>query len=420
MFRPLLRARPLLLASSGGLAAAMAPVIVSMPADADPESLKDGAKPAHHNPKGGFMNPWPSFVERPNSVWTFYELWREWKSKPLPPPKELPQVVEPDWGRVEGESLQDWDKDIKLTWLGHACFLVEFPPPSEDTRGARILFDPVFSHRCSPVQFMGPARVTKPPFELKDLPHVDAVIYSHAHYDHLDVHTLKHIAKSQPQGSVHFFAPLGNKDWFKSTIGVDDANVTELDWWQARQMTVKLGDEQQQQTESVFKITCTPCQHFANRGLFDRNQTLWASWAVEQIDSSNTRKASLWFAGDTGLRSVEKNMTREDEDALPRCPAFKEIGDKLGPFDAACIPIGAYSPRPFMSRVHCSPEDAVELHQMTKSRKSVGMHWGTWILTDEEFNEPPKRLKKALIDKQIDTQEFVTVDIGETLRVRPQ
>ncbi|KAK4054824.1 Protein-lysine N-methyltransferase efm4 [Microbotryomycetes sp. JL201] len=352
------------------------------------------------------------------SISTAYDLYKNWDSKPVPPPELLPQVRRPDWGRRSDESLQEWEKDIKVTWLGHACFMAEFPPPAEGIRGARVLFDPVWSHRCSPVQFMGPARVTKPPFELKDMPEIDLVVQSHDHYDHTDVATLKHIYNSQPKGSVHFFSPLGNKSWFKSTIGVKDEYVTELDWWQVRECTVKLGQEG---VESTFRITCTPCQHFSGRGLLDRNKTLWASWAVQQYNGrSKDITASVWHAGDCGLRSVEKGMTAEDEDKLTRCPAYQEIGDKLGPFDVSCIPIGAYSPRFFMSRVHCSPEDAVEVHQMTRSRKSLAMHHSTWMLTDEEMTEPPKRLKQALKDKGLRADEFVSLDIGETARVTPQ
>lgn len=126
--------------------------------------------------------------------------------------------------------------------------------------------------------------------------------------------------------------------------------------------------------------------------------------------------ASFYFAGDTGLRYVPKDHTGPLS-TLPKCPAFKEIGDKLGPFDLSAIPIGAYSPRWFMSPIHLDPEDAVEVHKDVRSKKSVGMHWGTFILTDEPVTEPPIRLKEEAKKGGLGEEEFVVINIGETLIV---
>ncbi|KAI8825665.1 beta-lactamase superfamily domain-containing protein [Fimicolochytrium jonesii] len=275
---------------------------------------------------------------------------------------------------------------IQATWLGHATFLIQM-------EGVNILCDPVFSHRCSPFSFMGPARFTPPACTIPELLEevkVDVVIISHNHYDHLDVETIKALGPE-----VHYFVPLRNKAWFDS---YSYPHVTELDWWNEQTLTLP-GDRQ-------LKIACTPCQHFSGRGVLDRMATLWASWVI--IGQKHGKR--FYFAGDTGYRSVSKAGT-----TTTTCPAFPQIGTTYGPFDLSCIPIGAYSPRHIMSPVHCAPEDSVELHKDVKSKKSVGMHWGTFVLTDEPVNEPPVRLRKAAEGAGLGVGEFVTVDIGETI-----
>ncbi|KAM0756264.1 Metallo-hydrolase/oxidoreductase [Meredithblackwellia eburnea MCA 4105] len=431
------------------------PVVVSIPASSrKPESdsasvggtgagNSTSTKPAHHTSGGHFQNPWPSFVPHDTSIPGLYHLLKEWKSKPVPPPDQLPQVLKPNWGHNENPTPQDvesWRRDIKATWLGHACFLVEFPTPTDSTgRGPRVLFDPVFSQRCSPSQYIGPARITQPPIPMKEIPEVDAVILSHNHYDHTDVATLKHLYAAQPKGTVHFFAPLGNAKWFKS-LGFASQHVTELDWWDERDVTVTTQGVGEDKVQANLRVTCTPCQHFTGRFVHDHFHTLWASWAVELLPNAGAVSASgprVWFGGDTGFKSVPRGV--KTEEGLPTCPAFKEIGAKFGSFDLSMIPIGdlslrsdsqwscaepkpttgAYDPRWAMSRIHCSPEDSVELHLDVGSKKSVGMHWGTWILTSEEMTEPPKRLRSACEAKGLTKADFDVCDIGETVRATP-
>jgi N-acyl-phosphatidylethanolamine-hydrolysing phospholipase D len=175
----------------------------------------------------------------------------------------------------------------------------------------------------------------------------------------------------------------------------------------------------------------------AGRGIYDRFQTLWASWAVEQrpYEASDTPTedaiCKVWFGGDTGLRSVPAGRKQED---MPVCPAFKQIGERFGGFDLAVscfitrgrryylltslklVPIGAYSPRHIFSSVHASPDDAVEIHLSVQSRRSIGMHWGCWALGDEVVMQDPKRLKEACEARGISPGEFDTLYIGETLR----
>ena len=181
--------------------------------------------------------------------------------------------------------------NLRAIWLGHACYYVEFPS------GLRVLFDPVFEDRCSPFSWLGPKRFTEAPCQIKDIPVIDAVVISHNHYDHLSHPTVTEIAKKHP--NCHFFAPLGNKAWFNSS-GIH--SVTELDWWDERDITLSPSVQEHTQVETAgeaksvaaeikARISCLPCQHMTARGPFDRCKTLWSSWAVE----SGGKK--VYFAG---------------------------------------------------------------------------------------------------------------------------
>ena len=205
--------------------------------------------------------------------------------------------------------------------------------------------------------------------------------------------------------NVHFFAPLGNKKWFVDSK-VKPEQVTELDWWEERDMAVSMLKEKTKVhfksntpdssgPESILaKIGCLPCQHTANRSLSDQNKTLWSSWSVE----SEGKK--VYFGGDTGYRSVPELPEGTDDYGeghdYPHCPAFKEIGDFRGPFDLGLIPIGAYSPRFVMSQMHANPFDSVNIFKDTRCKRAMGIHWGTWVLTEEDVLEPPRLLREAL------------------------
>jgi L-ascorbate metabolism protein UlaG (beta-lactamase superfamily) len=180
---------------------------------------------------------------------------------------------------------------LRATWLGHACYYVEFPG------GLRVLFDPVFEDRCSPLSWIGPKRFTDAPCKISEIPTIDAVVISHNHYDHLSLCSVKEIAQRHP--NCQFFAPLGNKSWFTAS-GI--TQMTELDWWEECDLTAapsyndstdvkKPEDSSSQIAEISARISCVPCQHTSNRGLFDRSKTLWASWCVE----SGGKK--VYFAG---------------------------------------------------------------------------------------------------------------------------
>ena len=202
-----------------------------------------------------------------------------------------------------------------------------------------------------------------------------------------------------------FFVGLGNGLWLKSN---GFKRFHEMDWWDE----VIVDD---------FKISCTPAQHFSSRTPWDRNLTLWCGWSL-QLMKRDRPSFSYFFAGDTGYSSVlEADMENDSTLDSPRerecCPAFKELGNKLGPFDLACIPIGAYLPRQIMSPVHCAPEDAVCIHQDIQSKLSIGMHWGTFPLSLEPILDPPLRLRRALNQFGVPASAFRVCEIGESMVV---
>ncbi len=257
-------------------------------------------------------------------------------------------------------------QELQVTWLGHSTLLIQY-------RGINILTDPIFSDRASPFTFAGPRRYVDPAISLQDLPKIDAIVISHDHYDHMDETTIQSIGNS-----AHWYVPLGNAALLNN-VGVNE--VTELDWWES----ARLGD---------ITFTLTPTQHWSGRGLFDRYKTLWGSWAIK----FNATGRNIWFGGDTGYNEVQ----------------FKEIGEKQGPFDLSFIPIGAYEPRWFMKNSHINPNEAVKIHKDIKSFKSIGIHWGTFVLTSEEVTLPPIELEKAAREFGLTPDEFITLPIGGT------
>ncbi|KAL2044022.1 hypothetical protein N7G274_003543 [Stereocaulon virgatum] len=400
------------MASSATAAALYAATISSASVvGAQPEEAKDKA---HHLKDGkGFTNPWDSWRNFTGPEIVKALLWRRVKgmaNKPDTTPPTVP-VRKPDFlpSRIT--------PNLRATWLGHACYFVEFP------QGFRALFDPVFSERCSPFTWLGPKRYTEVPCQIEEIPTIDAVIISHNHYDHMDHPTIMKIKAKHP--NVQFFVPLGNKKWFAES-GIHEG-VTELDWWEQREMKLSPSTSKsaisgtdvtasptgEKSQDIVARIGCLPCQHTSARTAFDKGVTLWASWSVE----SGGKK--VYFGGDTGYRAVPELPKDVDdygpEHKYPHCPAFKQIGDLRGPFDLGLIPIGAYDPRYIMSAMHANPFDSVNIFKDTKCRQAMGIHWGTWVLTEEDVLEPPQLLRKALAKNDIpETGVFDVCDIGES------
>ncbi|KAI1141593.1 Metallo-hydrolase/oxidoreductase [Hypoxylon sp. FL0543] len=385
-----------------------------------PSNEVEGFEPEAHHVKNRhgktvkFRNPHPSFAfPKPRDLfdllWRYYTGFIDWP-KPKLEEKIVP-VVTPQFLPTRTSS-----PNLRATWLGHACYYVEYPS------GLRVLFDPVFEDCCAPFSFLGFKRYTEPPCHISDLPFVDAVVISHSHYDHLSYPSAQEIQKHHP--NAHFFVGLGLEKWFKSG-GLK--NVTEMDWWQEAELTLTpqaaQGDAEGKSTNGselsgpiTAKISCLPCQHGSGRTLTDRDKTLWASWAV----TSGTPAKSVWFGGDTGYRSVPRVPEGTDDygpdyEHLPRCPQFRQIGEKFGSFDLGLIPIGAYHPRHLFSGVHANPFDSVEIFSDTKCKKAMGIHWGTWALTPEPVLQPPQLLKEALKRKGLpETGVFDVCHIGET------
>ena len=275
------------------------------------------------------------------------------RTMPAPAPPRLPANVPA--GR------------LAVTFIGHSTFLLQLP-------GLNILTDPIFSARAGPFSWAGPKRVRPPALSLGQLPRIDVVLVSHNHYDHLDLPSLQWLARER---SPLIVTTLGNKAWLESR-GVGRVGA-ELDWWQAHRAAPGL------------EVVCTPAQHFAARWPWDRCRSLWGGFALK------TSAGVLYFAGDSGY-----------------CGAFREIGARLGPFALALIPIGAYEPRWFMTPVHMNPDEAVRAHLEVRSRRSIGMHFGTFQLTDEGIDAPLQHLAAARTVHGVAPHKFQTLGFGET------
>ncbi|KAK4960966.1 hypothetical protein LTR10_001455 [Elasticomyces elasticus] len=336
-----------------------------------------GQTKEHHvgNPPTSFRSPWPSVGQKNGPLAAFNARFgseRNFVPVPQGPngtrSDELVKVRKPDWGVGKNDRL-------KATFIGHASFLIEMPAVNGAERGLRILCDPVFSERTSPVQFLGPKRYTPPPCTLDELPDVDIVCISHDHYDHLDFATVQHIYKKR-KGKVHFIAGLNNKHWFMEHLGCSSDEVTDADWWDNFELeSAEFGS---------VKMTCCPTQHFSGRHVLNMGHTLWCGWTLE----AGGKK--VYFAGDTAYQA---------KDTPAPCPAFVDIGETLGPFDLSMLPIGLMTPYAFMGGVHATPEQSIHIHKEVKSKLSLGMHYGTvrggLSGQYEDVRDPPRRWRAA-------------------------
>jgi N-acyl-phosphatidylethanolamine-hydrolysing phospholipase D len=326
------------------------------------------ARPAHHDPAGGFRNPWPAAYSRePGGVLRWRRERRTMVLPPNPPrgalPLARPHLAGPGPGAGE----------IRITWVGHSTFLIQL-------RGLNILTDPQWSRRASPVQFAGPSRLAPPGLPWDDLPGIDAVLLSHDHYDHLDSPTVRRLHRRFGE-RIRWFTPLGYRPWL-GRRGIKDP--LELDWWEVATLET---------AEGFIRVVALPCQHWTRRTPWDGHRRLWASWAV--IPDAGP---SVYFCGDSGY-----------------FPGFPEIHQRMGEFDALLLPIGAYEPRWFMRPVHMNPEEAVQAYlELGGTGTMVGMHWGTFRLTDEDPLEPPVRTRAAWAAAGLSPQWLWIPQHGET------
>ena len=328
----------------------------------------------HHRPDG-FQNNYTEF--EPKGLLALLR-WRLAAAREgLPPaPKTATPSVKPDLAFIRANA-EAATMQPAITWIGHATMLAQFG-------GLNLLTDPHFTERASPFGFIGPQRALPPALAIEELPRIDVVLVSHNHYDHLDEASVVALSR-QRGGAPLFIVPLGLKAWLAGA-GVTD-NVVELDWWQSHRL-------------GAVEIVLTPVQHWSGRSFADRMQTLWGGFAVFAPD------LHFYFGGDTGY-SKDFADTRE---------RFAER-QRDGGFDIALIPIGAYEPRWFMATQHVNPDEAVRIHRDLGAKASVGVHWGTFSLTDEALDEPPRKLAEARRAHAVGDDEFFVMAVGETRRL---
>lgn len=259
------------------------------------------------------------------------------------PPAPLP-IERPHETWVRGV-----DSGLRVTWLGHSTVLLEID-------GYRVLTDPVFAERVSPVTFAGPKRFHPVPAGIDELPPIDLVVLSHDHFDHLCASSMSAIGKKR----IPVVTALGVGHWLER-YGVDPALITELDWHDHVEI-------------AGIRVTAQPCQHFSGRGLISRNRTLWASWVIE------SSRHKVFFSGDTGLTTD-----------------FEETGRRHGPFDLVMLEVGAYHPS--WGTIHLGPENALEAFRMLGGGTFLPVHWGTFDLGIHVWDDPAETLYRLATER---------------------
>jgi L-ascorbate metabolism protein UlaG (beta-lactamase superfamily) len=286
--------------------------------------------------EGRFVNRYPSSYRAPGEVdkpdLMGFFLGGENRTPPAPLPSVDPRT---DW-------LRPADSGLRVTWLGHSTTLLEID-------GRRVLTDPVWGPRASPLSFMGPKRFQPVPVPIEALPPLDAVLISHDHYDHLDYPTVRALAKLRVPIVTSLGVGMHLEAW-----GIPAERITELDWWEKAELP-------------GITITAAPAHHFSGRSLGNRNSTLWSSFTFHGA------RHSVYFSGDGGLS-----------------PLFAEIGRRLGPFDLVMMEVGAFHPS--WGAVHLGPDNAIEAWRQIGSGRFLPVHWGTFNLAMHAWDDPAERL----------------------------
>lgn len=314
--------------------------------------------PAYKRPETGFIEGWIARLKN----WTAGSESRAPLSPILP--------VQPDLAFIQQNPTEP-----ALTWIGHATFLLQ------TGSGVNILTDPVFEDRASPLSFVGPKRHQPPGVAMDELPHIDAILISHSHYDHLSVASLRALYR-QAGGAPMLYAPLGVDLWLEKHItGGDRSRIVKLDWWDKAMFC-------------GLELHLLPVFHWSSRTPWDRNETLWGAYAVRRPGFS------FFFSGDLGYsRDV------------------RDIAARFDGFDLAAIGIGAYQPVWYRNS-HVSPDEAVTIHRELRIKRSVGMHWGTFPMGQERLDQAPKDLALARQAQGVPEEAFFVMRHGETYRPR--
>ena len=319
--------------------------------------------PYHHLPDGSFRNPEGSPKRDPNIKWSMSKWNKEKKKIKINIPAD--HVI--DKKKVL-ENLEKLKNDNYVAWIGHATFLIRLG-------NTTIITDPVFSKNMGPLIF-GPKRYVNPAIDLKEIPEINLYLLTHNHYDHLDYRTIKKF----PHKKTKVLTPLKLSKYFTRN-GFD--NVEEMDWYDQ----VQVND---------LKITLLPAVHWSKRTLTDTNRTLWGNFLIEY------KNKKIFFSCDTGYGNI-----------------YKDLGEKYGPIDLTFINIGAYDFRPMFEKsiYHANPEEALNIGQDLKSKKVLGMHWGTAILSLEDPFEPPVRFKNATNKYSYHKDDAIIFKIGEVQKL---
>ena len=315
-------------------------------------------KPYHHLPDGTFRNPEGSPVRANDVRFSYRTFIKEKKKIDITFPKD--HVIDK---KIVKENLQKFKDDDYIAWIGHATYLIKLG-------NMTIITDPVFSKNAGPLIF-GPKRFTEPALKLNEIPKTDIFLLTHNHYDHQDMSTIRNF----PYKDAKVLVPLKLGKYFKKY-----KDVNEMDWYEE----IKINNH--------LKITFLPAVHWSKRTLTDTNKTLWGNFLIQYKD------IKILFACDTGYGNI-----------------YKEIGEKYGPIDITMINIGAYDFRPMFDKsiYHTTPEEALNVAQDLRSKKVLGMHWGTFVLSLEPIMEPPIRFKENAEKFSFKKKDAITFKIGE-------
>ena len=306
----------------------------------------------------------------------WYEMvWRSLRGdfKPKAEPADGYAGFEKAWSvPVDHARLLQRQDAPRVTWLGHVTVLLQ-------VAGLNVLMDPTLADFAGPMGKFGARRRVRAPISPEQLPPIDLVLISHNHYDHLCDATISRLLASGQ--TPEFLVPKGLKAWFDRR-GI--ANVTELDWWQSVDMPHKV------------KLHFTPSQHWSRRTPWDTNASLWGGYCLEW-SRPGAQPWRFLFPGDTGYSKD-----------------FKTIRQRIGAMDFVALPIGAYLPRDFMKPMHVNPTDAVQMLLDLEAPLAMGVHWGTFMLTQEAFDQPPRDLAAALQAQGLAQDRVWLLRHGET------